>query len=403
MKTHHPFGLSGLVATLVLACIWLGARAQVIEPGSQDLALVMRRMARTNSIPLDSLPNMARQDSFQNMLVPLVSRIVESGRTNGFLEFVSDLNLRPKVFQAAGSSNNATFGLEYSYRKSIANKSLNERSSNPVVLSLAVEAKGDIALEASKNPNDFLESKVGLHLFQSLGGITPEPDESPEAANQLGERRILDLRGEVSGNAEAKARIDQELQDHLRPQFFYDVESNLAYETDQKFENSQWAYGVKGALVFRDWRRRSDVGWFNLLDYPFAALRSVANQEPFQPSGRSFPVVSLGLDQVDPSQNDARLAVDPDTETYTRVRLDVSFTTPMLRVRSQRLYFTASYRHFQELEASAAIRAASFDRSSQFTMRIDFPYRFNLSYSTGRLPLDNRNDEVYAVGWRVGF
>jgi hypothetical protein len=50
-----------------------------------------------------------------------------------------------------------------------------------------------------------------------------------------------------------------------------------------------------GVEAFRDWRPRSDVGWFNLLDYPFAAIRALANNEPFQPSGRSFPLAVLAL------------------------------------------------------------------------------------------------------------
>jgi len=35
--------------------------------------------------------------------------------------------------------------------------------------------------------------------------------------------------------------------------------------------------------------------------------------------------------------------------------------------------------------------------------RLDLPYNFNISYSNGRLPLDAKNDEVIAIGWRLNF
>jgi hypothetical protein len=189
----------------------------------------------------------------------------------------------------------------------------------------------------------------------------------------------------------------------MRPQFFYDVQAHGTLETDQQFDNKQWTYGGKVAFVFRDWRSKSDLGWFNLFDYPFAGLRALVNQEEFQPSGRTFPSVLAGIDLVDPSENDARLAVDPDTDVYPRLRVEIAFKTPFMRFGDDHLYASASYRHFQELGASSLIKTGNLDQSDYFVAKVDLPYHFNVSFSTGKLPLDQKNDQVYAVGWTLNF
>ena len=42
-------------------------------------------------------------------------------------------------------------------------------------------------------------------------------------------------------------------------------------------------------------------------------------------------------------------------------------------------------------------------RSDYFVARLDLPYRFNISFSNGKLPLDGNNDQVYAIGWALNF
>src|SRR5215212_6126032 len=80
------------------------------------------------------LEGLAREDAFNRVVNPLLQRITDGGEANnGFLEFLKDLNLRPKVFQATGGgSNDASLGVEFDYKKSVANKVINENSMNPV-------------------------------------------------------------------------------------------------------------------------------------------------------------------------------------------------------------------------------------------------------------------------------
>ena len=276
---------------------------------------------------------------------------------------------------------------------------------NPMGISLAFEAQGDIAVEAKKNPNNLLETSAQLHIFQGIGGIDPTYSNSDAARAEFQRELMQNIQDKefASGRGHAYNAMARKLTEHMTPQLFWDLAGHATLEADQQFHDKQWAYGGKLSFAFRDWRAQSAAGWFNVFDYPFAAIRWIVEKEDFQPSGRVFPSVVLGLDLVDGSDNDTRTAIDPDTDAFPRGRAELAFKTRALRWQERPLYFSAAYRYFQEFSASSAIKAADLDRSEYFVMRMDLPYRFNLSYATGKLPLDQDNDQVYAIGWALNF
>lgn len=355
----------------------------------------------THSItaPSNVLAGLSQDDVFNEVVSPLLTTILGKDKTKGLVEFINDWHLRPVVFHVQnGVSQDEVLGIEYNYQKSVANRVVLANSSNPMGVSFTIDAKGDVATEASKNPNNFLESGVSLHLFQGIGGIDPNYNPTKEAQLAL-QKVILTATTDKTAYAEAV----KEFSAHMTPQFFWDLQGHVTLEADQQFINKQWAYGGKLALVYRDWKVRSDVGWFNLLDYPFAAVRWLVNHEDFQPSGRTFPSALIGLDLVDPASDGTRLAIDPETKAYPRTRVELAFKTSVLKWQDQQLYFSAAYRYFQELGASASIKAANLDYSHYFVAKLDLPYKFNISYSAGKLPMDQKNDQVYALGWALNF
>ncbi|MBC8096716.1 MAG: hypothetical protein H7Y43_12980 [Akkermansiaceae bacterium] len=364
--------------------------------------------AALTSIPLSKLPKAAlkllpREDIFDALSGSVLNRIYDHGDSNNvFLGFLNDLHLRPKLFQtASGGSddNNTSLGFEFGYHKALARHVLNPDSRNPIGLSMTLDAQGEVAVEADKNPNNLIEAGGALHMFQGVGGIDPQYRPTREAQIKLDD--LIDAA--ARHDQAARKQAIKEFMAHMAPHFFYDLQAHARIETDQQFDNKQFVYGGQLSLVFRDWRPRSEIGWFNLVDYPFALFRALAGREEFQPSGRTFPSVVLGLDQVNPSENGARLAIDPDEDSYSRVRVEVAFKTPLLRLEKETLYFTAAYRHFSELSASTAIKSAQVDDSDYFVATVDLPLHFNISYSTGKSPLDQQNDQVYAVGWNLNF
>lgn len=416
MRASHSLSLVGAVVGAWLS-VSIAAPAQGLEAATNTATPVgvLRDVIGTNSLPVNKVPAaLAREDVYGHVAGPLLKSLVDqikgNSTNNAFLGFLSDWHLRPKVFQAhGGSAGDASLGLEFDYQRSLAHATLSEASAHPLGLALSIAAKGDVAFQASKNPNNLLETSAGLHLFQGLGGVAPvdlaEGNAEAVAADKKAamerQQKLLDLAG--NKDPEARRKCGAEFSEYIRPQFFYDIQGQGSYETDQQFENRQWAYGAKASFVFRDWRAKSDIGWFNLFDYPFAAIRALTDQVPFQPSGRTFPSVAAGIDMVDPTDNGMRLALDPNADTYPRVRVEVAFKTPIIRWGSDRLYFSATYRHYQEIDASEAIKTAELDRSDYFVAQLDLPYHFNISYSTGKLPLDQKNNQVYAVGWTLNF
>lgn len=370
-----------------------------------------RAQATTNSVPLNRVPAavlraLGDQDALNSLAQPLMQRVLQTAHTNALLGFINDWNLRPKFFHAPdGASDDAVLGLEYHYQKSIANRVFDESWKNPMGISLAFEAQGDVAVEAKKNPNNLLETSAQLHLFQGIGGIDPTYSNSDAARAEFQRELMQNIQDKefASGRGHAYNAMARKLTEHMTPQLFWDLAGHATLEADQQFHDKQWAYGGKLSFAFRDWRARSTAGWFNVFDYPFAAIRWIVEKEDFQPSGRVFPSVVLGLDLVDGSDNDTRTAIDPDTDAFPRGRAELAFKTRALRWQERPLYFSAAYRYFQEFSASSAIKAADLDRSEYFVMRMDLPYRFNLSYATGKLPLDQDNDQVYAIGWALNF
>ena len=75
----------------------------------------------------------------------------------------------------------------------------------------------------------------------------------------------------------------------------------------------------------------------------------------------------------------------------------------MAHWRGEQLYFSAGFRWFHELNASRAIKTAGLDHTDFLVLKLDLPYRFNLSYATGKLPLDTDSDQTYALGWSLQF
>src|SRR6266702_3611158 len=139
--------LTALFGTVFIA---LHVSSTFAENGTtnQEPTTIAHELTGTNSIPLTKVPSvvlkgLGRQDVFDQVTDSLLKRIFDSKETtNAFLEFISDWHVRPKVFQATGSTNDATFGVEFNYNKSLASHVLNPNSKNPAGLALTLSAKG---------------------------------------------------------------------------------------------------------------------------------------------------------------------------------------------------------------------------------------------------------------------
>lgn len=349
---------------------------------------------------------LGKEDLFNEVVKPLLQKVLESpdGKELTIPEFLKDLHIAPKFFHAEGSDSDGVLGFEYHYKKSVANRVIDEAGSNhPMGLSWTLESKGSVAADAKKNPHNLLESGGTLHVFQGIGGVSPRAKTSEES--KAARQKALMEAGQdpefLLQRGPTYEKYAAEMIEHLQPQFFWDLQAHATLESDQQFRKKQWAYGGKLSLVGRDWRRDSPLGWANVLDYPFAATRWLFNGEDFQPSACTLPSLVVGLDQVDPSKDEDRLKIDPNKSRFDRWRAEVAFKTRIMSWNGQKLFVRAAYRRFHERNASGAIENANRDDFEYVVVKVDLPGKFFVSYSHGKLPFDLKSQAVYALGWAL--
>jgi hypothetical protein len=349
------------------------------------------------------LGGLGQNDLFQGIVGPLTQKILAPAAGDPLAGILADSHIEPKFYHVQGSTTDGVLGFDYNYQKAINNRVTGEDTDHPLGISWTVDAKGSVAADAKKNPNNLLESGTTLHLFQGIGGVRPMFT-SEQAAAQARGRALMALAQDPGFLEQRGASYDafaNEVAAMLRPQFFWDLQAHATLESDQKFQQRAWTYGGKVAVALRDWRPAGEVGWFNVLDYPFAATRWFFDHDEFAPSGRTFPSLVLGLDQVDPAKDDARRKVDPNLAKFARGRAELAFKTRILRWHEKDLYVHSAYRAFRENGASAAIKQAHLDAFHYFVVKLDLPGQFFVSYATGKLPFDLKSEEVYALGWAL--
>jgi hypothetical protein len=122
----------------------------------------------------------------------------------------------------------------------------------------------------------------------------------------------------------------------------------------------------------------------------------------FSPSGRAYPAVHVGLDLVDPTSIKERRDVDED-KTFPRFRAEVAMKSKLGMLFDEVVWFSAAWRYYREIDADSEIRNLDLDQSSYFVIVLDLPKGLFVSYATGKLPLDQDEDDVLELGFKIRF
>lgn len=321
---------------------------------------------------------------------------------------LSSLNVKFKAFQTKDSTE-ASLGLTYSIERSLKNHALDDTVGYPMSLSFTFHAKGNIAFKKSLNPDDFLDTGASFDLFASKGGFEPLVNGDPdvwaaevqalnlEAANFKGTPEELDA-------SPVWQKIESMVGARLSTQYFWRASGNFSLESNQDFTKKQYAYGLLLSGVIRAWNPKSAWADFNVLDWPFATLRYLTGADPeIRPSGRALPVVLVALEQIDPQKNADRLAVDADNSKYGRWRGEIGMKTKLARISGQDVWAFGSYRVFQELSPSSAIRAAGLHRFEYWAVGVEMENGLGFTYSKGKMPFDRKEEQVFDIGYKFNF
>lgn len=308
------------------------------------------------------------------------------------IRLLKDLNLHVKTFTVDTVS---SLGLSYSYSKNSVSKTILNKATTTVALNAQVNANGDIAFRRVVNPKDFLETKASGQLYVSNGGITVL--DSAAQAGRLARRRELLMQAAASPNPEdneAAQMLTAEMLQQFSTHWYVNLAFTAGYESNQNFSSTQLVFGFDLGLDIKPWGN----GNVNIFDYPFAAVRWLAGVQNWKPRASTFPTFLIGLHRIDPSNSEAR-ELAGNTDIFNRFQAEIVFRTPLI----EGSYLDANFRYFRQLNPPQAIIDANLDEQVFFTAALTAPNGMFVSYTAGRLPFDQSNDQIYELGFRYKF
>jgi hypothetical protein len=328
---------------------------------------------------------------------------------------IDALGLQFKYFESLDGGALDGLGLEYGYDRSLSEVTLRPESEAPLGLDFALELRGNVAFDASQNPADFLQSGLRFDVFQHRGllrEVAGDRLEWTEEDGQVLQALVLELAAldddALDDNPKWVAFRDK-LRDflvgELGTEVFWFAAGNVSFESDQKFDERQLAYGASGGVSIRSYDRES--GWWklNLFDWPGRGIRKLLGGKPVAWVEASlWPSIQLGFEAIDPTEDQARFAADPtQKDVYPRIRGEIVHKTFLADLLGQETWLSLGYRYFQEVGASRSIRQADLDDSHWFAAALELENGITLTYATGKLPFDATKDDVFQIGFKLHF
>lgn len=310
-------------------------------------------------------------------------------------KFIRELNIKPKAFQA--DSFPVSLGFEYKYAN---NWTKNKKTGKSLFLqNYNLSFNGDVAFKKKQNPNSFLESSFSYDGAFLWGGHPMKIDDATSDKIQEIEDSILERRQRKEPYMDLYQKVNSLIT--VSDQFYLGIKGKFAFESNQDFTKRQFAPGVLVGLGAKGWNKNEALRYLNIFDYPFAAIRFLTGTDAtFNVYGATFPSVLFGLDYVIPDNDTVRKKLIGNKDPFIRLRLEVGFKTRVARIGKEVIHFSSNFRWYQELNSNNAIKINKLDKSTFFVASLESYTGLFISYTSGKLPFDRKNDQVYALGFR---
>ena len=325
-------------------------------------------------------------------------KYVEKLKANdkGRYTFIRDLDLNFKSFQS--DTLPVALGFNYNYSNSWVKNKVTEKST--LLQSYNLAFKGNVAFKKQFNPNDFLEYSLAFDNSFLWGGKVAELDEETSV-------KMEELQDTILARRERKDPSFLGLYDELAKfisvtdQFALGIKGKFSFESNQDFSKRQFVPGLLITAGAKGWNKNEALQYFNILDYPFALIRLLTGTDKkFTIYGATFPSMLFGLDYVLPQDDTTRKELLGTLDAYSRLRFEIGFKTRVARIGKEVLHFSSDFRWYKELNADQIIKDNRLDRSTFFVAAIESNSGLFVSYTTGKLPFDKRNDQVYSLGFK---
>lgn len=346
---------------------------------------------------------------------PLFERPGAPTDSSRLARLLEDAHLRLEAFERSGD-NALALGFSYALAKELG------RPDEPGEPSYALLAEGHMALERSANPEDFLATRLrarwsGLRTFGAsearLDRARSLDDPRDEELATLDQARAPELDARLAGGESAAAfqhdpafldlerRYTESLLSTLPAELAWGFDLHAGLESTQDFSSRQVVLGAALEGRFVSWDPRAGLSRWNLFDLPAAALRWLAGGA-FGLSGRAYPTVVAGLDVVDASRDETRGALT-DTKSFLRAGLELGVRSELMELGNGMLHLSTTWRINREVDAPGAVREAGTDDHGHLRVELELPQGCSLLFSAGTLPLDERYDSTFTLGYRLRF
>ena len=300
--------------------------------------------------------------------------------------------ITPKYFEpSVGTGQQGGLGFTYRIDKTVATPAKAQELSKESFhkLDLDFKAEGNVAFNRDINPSDFLKTGLELnYVYQyasavTLGGPGSGCDPTDPAT-------LPQCREEAARSRSGDALV-----------LFTGLIGSL--ESDQRFDRRNETFGAHLTTVYRP-APGSFANQANPLDWPFRLARWLTGHPMgLTASPDAFPKLRLALERVQPGKDPDRTALLGDPPDYDRANIEIAMSSPLGVVQGKQVKFEWSWRYFKEQNPAAAIEAAGLDRHRYAAATLRHDSGWQLTYATGKLPLDRQSDAVWELGYRVEF
>ncbi len=326
----------------------------------------------------------------------LWSRVDNSFRQKNDRFLFKNLKLEFKSFQST-DSNKTSLGFSYQWNYDI-NKNKNTDYQRTEFLA-KINAQGNIAFNKNLNPADFQSAKLEMGSSGFWGGTVRklDADFTKQVINPINQKLAAITDSAELANSSLWNDITRMM--GITNQYHYDFAATGGWEGSQDFSRSQLTYGAQLRFAAKAYSDRNPLAQFNVLDYPFALIRYVTGSDKsLNPYGAALPIITVGVDMVNPLTDTLRKSITGNTNAYSRFRWEAGFRTLIANFKNAPLHFNAAYRNFYEINPSAAVRLAGLNNFSYFTCSVTSSDTYFFSYSYGKLPFDRIDNAVYELG-----
>tara|TARA_R110002049_G_scaffold308929_1_gene514979 strand:+ start:10727 stop:11887 length:1161 start_codon:yes stop_codon:yes gene_type:complete len=333
-------------------------------------------------------------ENWRNLLEFIENYITKKDTTYG--KWLNNLNLEFKTLQNQDSTK-SSLGVSYDFK--LERGSITEKANLRNGKSISFASKGNVAFNKLVNPYDFLNSKLSVNFFHTLGGV-----DIKNTNNSLS--HYADLRGILSTYKSSDEILNSpewlEINDKfvLKNSWILKYDLNAGIESNQDFSKSQTTFGLGLGTGLKSWDKNNIASKLNIIDYPFELIRKITKYDGNIHTGITIPSLMFGFDYVNPLKDIIRENLEGELKPFPRINIEIGFRTVLAEVSNETFYFNSSYKYFKEIGASSTLKENNYSDFSYITASLTTSTGLYISYSNGKLPFDLQDDAVYELGFK---